>query len=92
MEFESDAWIGWQFDRREVGKGVVQAFRRPQSAYETARFKLRGLEPQSTYTLTNLDLPGTIEMSGNELSENGLPVAITNQPGAAVILYWRAAH
>ena len=42
---EPDAWMGWQFDRPEEGKGVVQAFRRPQSHYESARFKLRGLDP-----------------------------------------------
>ena len=53
---------------------MVQAFRRPQSLYETARFKLRGLEPLARYTLTNFDVPGTTEATGKELIEKGLLV------------------
>ena len=30
---------------------------------------------------------GSTEMTGCELLENGLPIAITNQPGAVVIAY-----
>jgi alpha-galactosidase len=84
---EPDAWIGWQFDRPEDGKGVVQAFRRPQSLYETARFKLRGLEPDARYTLKNFDVPGTTEATGKEQAEKGLLVTIPDQPGAVIITY-----
>ena len=86
---EPDAWIAWQFDRPEEGQGVVQAFRRPQSLYETARFKLRGLEPGARYTLTNFDEAGTTEATGQELMEKGLRVAVPDQPGAVIITYAR---
>ncbi|MCB1128546.1 MAG: alpha-galactosidase, partial [Verrucomicrobiae bacterium] len=46
-----DVWIAWQFDRPESGQGVVQAFRRPQSPYEGARFRLRGLDLKGRYEL-----------------------------------------
>lgn len=37
--------------------------------------------------MTNLDMAGAIEMSGRELMENGLPIAIKDRPGAVVIAY-----
>ena len=29
---ENDVWMAWQFDRPEVGGGMVQVFRRPKSS------------------------------------------------------------
>lgn len=48
--------MAWQFDRPELGEGMVQAFRRTESPYESARFLLRSLEPDGQYTLTDPDL------------------------------------
>jgi len=84
---EPDVWLAYQFDRPEEGQGVVQAFRRPQSVYEVARFKLRGLEPDARYSLRNFDLPGETEALGKELMEKGLAVTIAEQPGAVIIAY-----
>jgi alpha-galactosidase len=84
---ENDVWMAWQFNRSDIGEGMVQAFRRAGSFYESARFKLNGLDPDATYTLTNFDLPDKITMSGRELMEKGLPISITDQPGAVVIVY-----
>ncbi|HTL55681.1 MAG TPA: NPCBM/NEW2 domain-containing protein [Candidatus Limnocylindrales bacterium] len=87
---EPDVWIAWQFDRPDEGKGVIQAFRRPASVYESARFKLRGLEPTARYSLTNFDVPGTTEAKGSELIDQGLLVTIPARPGAVIITYSRA--
>jgi alpha-galactosidase len=89
---EPDAWIGWQFDRPEAGKGVVQAFRRHDSVYESMRVKLRGLDPATRYTLKNFDLPATTEVSGKDLMEKGLLIEIAQQPGAVIIIYSPAQH
>jgi alpha-galactosidase len=87
-----DAWIGWQLHRPEAGRGVVQAFRRDQSVYESARLKLRGLEAAARYRFTDLDHPAeSREFSGAELMQIGLAVAIVTQPGAAVITYEKVA-
>ena len=80
-------WIAWQFDLPEQGKGMVQAFRRDKSAYETARFRLTGLEPSAHYVITNLDSGKTQTLAGRELMEKGLSVAIQEQPGDIVITY-----
>ena len=84
---DNGAWIAWQFDCPERGEGAVQAFRRAQCPTETARFKLRGLEPDARYTLTNLDDSAPIQMTGRTLAESGLPVTLKAKPAAAVIVY-----
>jgi len=84
----NDSWIAWQFDRPETGQGVVQAFRRANSIYESARLKLRGLDPKTRYVLTDLDKPDAPqELAGGELMEKGLLVTATAQPAAMVITY-----
>jgi alpha-galactosidase len=84
----SDAvWMAWQFDCPERGEGMVEAFRHKQSIYESMRAKLRGLDPDATYTLTKLGCAETTEASGRELIERGLPIVINDQPGFVVIMY-----
>jgi alpha-galactosidase len=82
-----DAWMAWQFNRPEVGSGMVQAFRHTESPYESIRVKLQGLDKDAVYALTNLDVPGTIEISGSELSETGLLIVLKDQRGSALITY-----
>jgi alpha-galactosidase len=84
---DNKLWIAWQFDCPEKDEGVVQAFRRAESDYEAARFRLRGLEPNATYSLTNLDVPGSVEMTGRQLLDSGLPVVMKDRPSAIIITY-----
>jgi alpha-galactosidase len=79
--------MAWQFNRPEQGNGMVQAFRRPESSYESARYKLRGLDAAAQYAIVNLDLTGVILFTGRELMEQGLPVSIKSKPGAVIITY-----
>jgi hypothetical protein len=66
----------------------VQAFRREGSSYETARFRLRGLEPAASYRFTDLDRPdATRTETGRELMDTGLELAITTRPGSAILTY-----
>ena len=87
---EAKTWMAWQFNRPETGEGMVQAFRRAESSCKVARFKLHGLDSAALYSLNNFDVPGTIEMTGRELTESGLSVAIKQQPGSVVITYKKA--
>jgi len=84
---DNTVWMAWQFNRPESGDGIVQVFRRADSPYESARFRLHGLEPAATYALTDLDLNEPVEMSGSELTEQGLHVCMPNRPEARVITY-----
>ena len=82
-----DAWIGWQFHRADTGEGVVQMFRRPKSFYSAAQFKLEGLDPAATYTLTNLDSQDSFTKTGRELAEEGIEISTNRQPAAVIIHY-----
>ena len=71
---------------------MVQAFRREVSIYESARFPPRGLEADARYRVTDLDAPEAGEFStGHELMLRGLPMRVTQQPGAVVVTYRKLA-
>ena len=82
---DGSAWMAWQFHLPEKGQAMVQAFRRPESPFESARFKLRGLERQARYVVSDLDGAGETELSGAELMDQGLPVTLKQAPAAALL-------
>jgi alpha-galactosidase len=82
-----DRWIAWQFDQPEKAEGMIQAFRRTQSIYESIRVKLRGLEPDAVYLVKNLDEDASAEIPGRELMDKGLFIVLKDQPGSALITY-----
>lgn len=82
-------WVAWQFDRPDLGEGMVQAFRRTECVNKSIRVKLRGLDADAVYTLTNRDIAGTKEMTGRELMDGGILIAINDLPGSAVVTYKR---
>ena len=97
---ETTAWMGWQFDRPEEGSGVVQVFRRENSYYESARLRLRGLDPEARYSVgpvttaeeaasASQPANANAQFTGRELLEQGLPVVLTNRPDAVVVVYSR---
>jgi alpha-galactosidase len=86
---EDTVWMAWQFDRPEAGRGMIQAFRRHNSFYESARIPLRGLDPAAEYVVTNLDTDARQTCKGQELLSQGLSVAIVDKPGAALLVYQR---
>jgi alpha-galactosidase len=88
---DNDVWVAWQFDRPDQDDGIVEAFRRKDSVYETARLKLRGLDPKATYKLTRIDIPNgpTSTVSGEEMLTKGLAIAIDERPGVVILKYQR---
>lgn len=81
---DTTSWIAWQFHRSDLGEGVVQAFRRPETATETLTVKLRGLDPQQRYEIENLD--GAKEArTGAELMR-GHVITLHEKPAAAVLV------
>jgi len=82
-----DAWMAWQFNRPDLGEGMVQVFRRPQSFLESGSLPLFGLEPEARYVVRNQDEADDYECSGRELMEKGLAVHLPGRPAAAVMVY-----
>lgn len=87
-----EAWMAWQFNRPESGRGVVQAFRRDRANASRLRVTLRGLELTATYRITDVDHPDTVlTVSGRELMTRGLTITLNEQPGAAILTYEKTA-
>ncbi len=84
---DETAWMAWQFDRPESGEGMVQIFRRQNSFYESARFRLFGLDADAEYVVYNLDTGEQERHSGRKLLTDGLPVALATKPGVAIMTY-----
>jgi alpha-galactosidase len=88
---EETSWLGWQFDRPDLGTGLVQVFRRSKSIYKAADLRLHGLEPEARYKVKNFDSPAVQVLTGRQLMDVGVPVVLTDQPSAAVFKYEKAA-
>ena len=82
-----DVWMAWQLDRPETGEGAIQVFKRLDSPYETAQYKLRGLEAAARYRITDIDTNKTQELTGRELLEKGLAVTLPKPASAAIFTY-----
>ena len=86
---DKGVWMAWQFNLPEDGEGMVQAFRRGESVYESARLHLYELVPDARYLLEDMDTDTSREMTGRELMEEGLVTRIAEKPHAAIITYKR---
>ncbi len=80
-------WMAWQFDRPDLGEGMVQAFRRASAAVASMIFKPRGLDADAWYLVKNLDETSSTRIYGKDLLIQGITVHIPSQPGAVVITY-----
>jgi hypothetical protein len=63
--------------------------KRPQSPFESARLKLRGLDREARHTVQDVDQAHGTQMTGRELMESGLLVSISERPGAVIISHKR---
>jgi hypothetical protein len=67
---------------------MVQVFRRAGSNYESARFKLRNLDSEARYVVTDLDQPTAAkDFSGRELVEHGVLISAPERPSARILTY-----
>ena len=82
-----DCWCGWQFNRPEKNDGLIQVFKRENSSYISAVYKLRGLDKNVRYIIEDADDGSTKTVSGRKLSENGFEVKIENVRTAKLYFY-----
>jgi alpha-galactosidase len=87
---EDDVWAAFQMHRPDLGEGMILAFRRKDAPFESAKFHLHALDPQATYKLTDADTGRKRQVSGRELTENGLSVVMKNAPASRLVFYRRA--
>ena len=80
-------WVAWQFDRPDLGEGIVQAFRREEVEQTTASFRLHGLDPAANYEMTDVDTGQITRTRGRALMEQGWAVTTTARPAALLFRY-----
>jgi alpha-galactosidase len=80
-------WYGYQFDNPELKSGCVFVFRREKCGDASKTIRLKGVDPAGLYEVTNLDMGIPADVSGRNLLNAGLTVAIKDKPGAEIILY-----
>lgn len=66
--------------------GILEVFRRENSPYETAVFKLHGIDKDSDYKFKDLD-GGEFTVKGSELLEKGLKLTVSEARKPKIYLY-----
>jgi alpha-galactosidase len=84
-----DVWAAWQYDRPDLGEGIVLAFRRKSSPFQQMVATLAGLEPAASYEVQSIDDNQRFEATGGDLAASGFGITIDAKPGAKLFLYRR---
>ena len=85
----ADAWAVWQYDRPDLGEGLVVALRRARSPFGRCEARLQGLDADADYCLYARDDRTTRRLTGRQLMEDGFVVTIDGRPGSALFTYRR---
>ena len=67
--------------------GSVLVFRRKESPYSVAHFKLQGLDSKAKYELTDIDSGVKKELTGRDLMEAGIEIKMFTAPSSVLITY-----
>jgi alpha-galactosidase len=81
------SWVAWQYDRPDLGGGVLQAFRRPENPEKALTVKLFNLSNDARYEITDLDSGVVQAFTGAELIAQGLALTLPGQRSSAVYIY-----
>lgn len=81
-----DVWSAIQYHDPSKDEGVIQVFRRGESPYEEAVFKLFGLDGSSEYIFEDAD-GGEFSAGGMTLLDSGLKLRIPERRAAKVYFY-----
>jgi alpha-galactosidase len=85
----SDIWLVMQYHRPDLGEGMILAFRRKDSPFVSADFRLQGLDPAAEYELQDSETGKTWKQTGQELRERGLRVTLEKTPESGLVFYRR---
>jgi alpha-galactosidase len=79
-------WFAYQYDRPDLGEGMVMAFRREKAPEKSWTVKLRGLDAKRRYELEDLDTGKKNVYTGKKLA-TGLRLDIADTPGSRLLIY-----
>lgn len=85
---EIGMWTLMQFDRPDLGCGVLEAFRGVQSAYRTAEVRLKGLDPAAEYRMEDIaENSEPFCATGRQLMEHGVEVTLAEPRSSTLVSY-----
>jgi len=79
--FDQTSWAIWQYHDPATNSGIVMAFRRPDSLFETVEIVLSGIDEKSSVVYTNTDT--SVESEG----DTKLKINISKQRSSVIIKY-----
>lgn len=82
-------WLAYQMNRPDRGDGIILAFRRKNCSEKSITVKLRGINPNEIYELSDEDSQIKITKTGEELLQ-GFTVSTKEMPGSLLIWYKKA--
>ncbi len=84
---EETAWMGWQYNDASDSTGIVQMFKRMESDQDSAIFYLNGLDAKTTYHVEDIDTGEFVELTGQQLMQDGVQINIQDEFGAKIFHY-----
>jgi len=80
-------WMAWQYDRPDLGLGLIQVFRRARSIFRVADLRLRNLDPEASYAIHDYDTGNETVHTGKALMRDGLPLEVDSPRTAITLRY-----
>ena len=85
-ESKADRWNGWEFYDPATASGCASVFCHEATSNLTETVKLKGLDPEKTYRITDFDGLIDVTATGAQLMEAGITVTVPEKPYAVVML------
>ena len=86
----ADAWVAWQFDAPETGRGFLQAIRFQEAPEESITIRPAGIDRGAAYVFENDETGERREVMGSLLARDGFVIRLPKRSGA-VWFYRRKA-
>jgi len=84
--FDAKQWVGWQYDRPDLGEGFFALFRRESSPYLAIAANLRAIDPKATYEVTFVGTEQKEQMKGKDLASMVVKI---DKPGQCQIVIYK---
>jgi alpha-galactosidase len=81
-------WLASQYDRPDLGEGMIVAFRRRHATEDTVLLRPRAVDPAATYLVEHQSTRAQRQVSGHDLAA-GLTLSLPLRPSHEVVRYRR---
>jgi alpha-galactosidase len=78
----AERWVAWQFDRPELGDGLLQGIRHSACPDETLTVRLKGLNTDADYVFENPETGDQLNLRGAALLRDGFTLSLPRRSGA----------